>query len=84
VDRKRMMMKKKPGISMELNGLRYEIQEEITMMSVGKFEDSYQATLKAEEKLAKKQSQQNKGGNLSRGKGTRKEKSQKPKHEDGK
>ena len=40
-----------------INGLRYEIQEEINMMSVSKVKDSYQATLKAEEKLAKKQSQ---------------------------
>jgi hypothetical protein len=40
--------------------------------------------LKAEEKLARKQSQRNRGGNSSRGKGTNKEKSQKPKHEAGK
>jgi hypothetical protein len=40
-----------------INGLRYEIQEEIFMMFVSKVEDAYQATLKAEEKLARKQSQ---------------------------
>jgi hypothetical protein len=40
-----------------INGLRYEIQEEIIMMSVSKFEDSYQAALKDEEKLARKQRQ---------------------------
>jgi Mg2+ and Co2+ transporter CorA len=40
-----------------INGLRYEIQEEINMMSVSKVEDACQATLKDEEKLARKQSQ---------------------------
>jgi hypothetical protein len=37
--------------------MRYEIQEEISMMYVSKFEDFYQAALKAKEKLARKQSQ---------------------------
>jgi hypothetical protein len=37
-----------------INGLRYEIQEEISMMFVSKVEDSYQASLKDEEKLARK------------------------------
>jgi hypothetical protein len=40
-----------------INGLRYEIQEEINMMYFRKVEDAYQATLKDEEKLARKQSQ---------------------------
>jgi hypothetical protein len=40
-----------------INGLRYEIKEEINMMSITKFEYSYQATLKSEEKLARKQSE---------------------------
>jgi hypothetical protein len=40
-----------------INGMRYEIQEEINMMSVSKVEDAYQAALKDEEKLARKQSQ---------------------------
>jgi hypothetical protein len=44
-----------------INGLRYEIQEEINMMFVSKVEDAYQSTFKAEEKLARKQSQRNKG-----------------------
>jgi hypothetical protein len=64
-----------------MNGLRYEIQEDINMISVSKFEDAYQTTLKDEEKLARKQSQRNKGGNSSRGKGTNREKFQKLKHE---
>jgi hypothetical protein len=40
-----------------INGIRYEIQDEISMMSVSKVEDAYQAALKAEENLAKRQSQ---------------------------
>jgi hypothetical protein len=40
--------------TMYINGLRYEIQEEIGMMSISTVEDAYQAALKAEEKLARK------------------------------
>jgi hypothetical protein len=54
------------------------------MIYVSKFEDAYQAALKAEEKLVRKQSQRNRGRNSSRGKGTNREKFQKPKHEAGK
>jgi hypothetical protein len=61
--------------------LRYEIQEEISMMSVSTVEDAYQASLKAEEKLARKQSQRSRGGNSSRGKGTTRKKFQKSKPE---
>jgi uncharacterized protein YjbK len=35
-----------------INGLRYEIQDEINMMTVRKVEDAYQITLKVEENLA--------------------------------
>jgi uncharacterized protein YjbK len=37
-----------------INGLRYEIQDKINMMSVRTMEDAYQFTLKVEEKLARK------------------------------
>jgi hypothetical protein len=57
-----------------INGLRYDIQEEIIMMSVSKVEDAYQEALKDEEKLARKQIQRSRGGNSSRGKGTNREK----------
>jgi hypothetical protein len=40
-----------------INGLRYEIQEDISMMYVSKFKDTYQTTLKDEDKLARKQIQ---------------------------
>jgi hypothetical protein len=62
-----------------INGMRYEIQEEISMIYVSKVEDSYQVTLNVEEKLARKQNQQTKGENSSRGKGTSREKFQKSK-----
>jgi hypothetical protein len=38
-----------------INGLRYEIQDEINMMSVRTVDDAYQFALKAEENLARKQ-----------------------------
>ena len=60
-----------------INGLRYEIQEEINMISVSKFKDAYQAILKDEEKLARKQRQRSRGVNSSIGKGTNREKFQK-------
>jgi hypothetical protein len=64
-----------------INGMSYEIQEEIIMMSVSAIEVDYQASLKGEEKLARKKSQRSKGGNSSRGNGTTREKFQKLKHE---
>jgi hypothetical protein len=62
-----------------INGMRYEIQEEISMISIIKVEDAYQAALNVEEKLARKQNQQIKGKNSSRGKGTSRAKFQKSK-----
>jgi hypothetical protein len=46
-----------------INGLRYEIQDELSMMSVKTMEDSYQFVLKAKEKLARKQNQRRRGKN---------------------
>jgi hypothetical protein len=66
-------------VSRYINGLRYEIQEEINMMTIRTVEDAYQSTLKAEEKLARKQSQWNRGKSPSRGRGTIREKFHKPK-----
>lgn len=39
-----------------INGLRYEIQDEINMMKIRIVEDCFQIALKAEEKLSRKQS----------------------------
>jgi hypothetical protein len=44
-------------IARYINGMRYEIQEDINMILVITVEDAYQATLKSEEKLARRQSQ---------------------------
>jgi hypothetical protein len=49
------------NFSRYMNGLRYEIQDELNMMLVKIVEDDYRFTLKEEEKLAKKQSQQGRG-----------------------
>jgi hypothetical protein len=43
--------------TMYINGLRYDIQEGINMMSVSKVKDSYQVALKSKEKLVRKQRQ---------------------------
>jgi hypothetical protein len=56
-------------VSRYINGLRYEIQDEISMMTARTVEDAYQIALKAEEKLARNQSQRNKSRGLNRGKG---------------
>jgi hypothetical protein len=40
-----------------INGLRCEVQDELSMMSVRTMEDVYQFAQKAEEKLARKQNQ---------------------------
>jgi hypothetical protein len=56
-------------VSRYINGLRYEIQDEIRMRTIRIVEDEYQIAVKAEEKLARKQSQQNRGRSLNRGKG---------------
>jgi hypothetical protein len=66
-------------VSRYRNGLRYEIQDEISMMTIRTIEDSYQVALKAEDKLARKQSHRSRGKCPQRGKGIVHEKSQKPK-----
>jgi hypothetical protein len=42
-------------VSRYINGLRYDIQDEISILFLKTVEDAYQAALKAEEKLARKQ-----------------------------
>jgi hypothetical protein len=51
-----------------MNGLRYEIQYEMSMVTIRTVEDSYQMDLKAEEKLSRKQSQRGRGRSQPRGK----------------
>jgi hypothetical protein len=51
-----------------MNGLRYYIQDEMSMMTIRTVEDAYQMALKAEEKLSRKQGQRGRGRSQSRGK----------------
>ena len=53
-----------------INGLRYEIQDEISLLNLTSIEDAYQAALRAEEKLLHKQNQRNRGKNPSKEGGT--------------
>ena len=52
-----------------INGLRYDIQDEISLLNLKTIEDAYQATLKAEEKMLRKQNQRNRGKSSTRGRG---------------
>ena len=51
-----------------INGLRVEIQDEMSMLSLKTMDEAYQMALKAEEKLLRKQSARGKG--TFRGKGS--------------
>src|ERR1700722_19449500 len=64
-----------------LNELRYEIQDELSMVTIRTVEDAYQMDLKAEEKLNRKQEQRGRGRSQPRGKTVAQEKFQKPKEE---
>jgi uncharacterized protein YjbK len=63
-------------VSRYINDLSYEIQDELSMMLVRTVEDSYQFTLKGEEKLARKKIQRARGkiSSLNKGKGVSHEK----------
>jgi hypothetical protein len=64
-----------------MNGLRYDIQDEMGMMTIRNVEDAYQIALKAEEKLSRKQGQRGRGGSQARGKTISQDRTQKPKEE---
>jgi hypothetical protein len=57
-----------------LNGLRYDIHNELSMVTIGTVEDAYQMSLKAEEKLSRKQGQRGQGRSQPRGKAIAQEK----------
>jgi hypothetical protein len=61
-----------------LNGLRYDIQDELSMLTIRTVEDAYQMALKAEEKLSRKQGQRGRGRSQPRGKAVVQERTQKP------
>jgi hypothetical protein len=62
-----------------MNGLRYEIQNELNLATIRTVEDAYQLALKAEEKLSHKQSQRGRGRSQPKGKSVTQDKYQKPK-----
>jgi hypothetical protein len=64
-----------------LNGLRYDIQDELSMVTIRTVEDAYQMALKAEEKLSRKKGQRGRGRIQTRGKAVAQDKYQKPKEE---
>jgi hypothetical protein len=64
-----------------MNGLRYDIQDEMSMVTIRTVEDAYQMALKAEEKLSRKQGQRGRGRSQARGKSVFQDKNQKPKED---
>jgi hypothetical protein len=61
-------------VSRYINGLIYEIHDEISMMTMRTLEDSYRVSRKAEENLARKQIQWNRVKSPYRGRGIVREK----------
>ena len=68
-------------VSIYMNGLRYDIQDEMSMMIVRTVEDAYQMALKAKEKLSQKKSQRGRGRSQPRGKSVSQDRNQKPKED---
>jgi hypothetical protein len=64
-----------------MNGLRHDIQDKMSMMTIRTVEDVYQMALKAEEKLSRKQGQRGQGRSQSKGKKIAQDRTQKPKEE---
>jgi hypothetical protein len=75
--------KDEENVARYINGLRYEIQDEINMMSIRIVENAYQFALKSDEKLTRKQNQRSKGRSpvANKGKGVSHDKVQKSKDE---
>jgi hypothetical protein len=48
-------------VAIYMNGMRYDIQDEMSMVMIRNVEDAYQIALKAEEKLARKKGQRGRG-----------------------
>jgi hypothetical protein len=64
-----------------MNGLRYDIQNEMSMVTIRTVEDAYQMALKVEEKLSRKQGERGRGRSQPRGKSVAQDKYQKPKED---
>ena len=64
-----------------LNGLRYDIQDELSMVTIRTVEDAYQMALRDEENLSCKQGQRGRGRSQPRSKAVAQERTQKPKED---
>jgi hypothetical protein len=64
-----------------MNGLRYDIQDEMSMMTLRNVEDAYQMALKDEEKMSRKQGQRGRGRSQARSKTIAQDRAQKPQEE---
>jgi len=56
-------------ISRYINGLHYSIQDEISMVRITSIEEAYQFSLKAEEKISRRQNSSRGRGKSSKGRG---------------
>ena len=65
------------NVARYINGLRYEIHDEIKFLSLKTIDDAYQASLKAEE------NQRKRGKNSARGRGTTRSRGSQHQHEVG-
>jgi hypothetical protein len=65
-----------------MNGMRYKILDEMSMVKIRNVEDSYQIASKEEVQLARKKGQRGRGRSHSRGKEIAQDKVHKPKYED--
>ena len=63
------MQKKLQRVTRYINGLRYDIQDEINILSLRNVEESYQFYFKEKEKLASKQSERGRGRSPTSGRG---------------
>ena len=70
-------------VSKYINVLRYDIQDEISFLSLKTIEDAYQESLKEEEKMLRKKNQRNRGKSSARGRGTTRLRFQHPQGEAG-
>jgi hypothetical protein len=66
-------------VSRNMNGLRYDIQDEMSMTTIRTVEDAYQRALKAEEKLSRKPAQRGRGRSQPKGKSVSQDRFQKSK-----
>jgi hypothetical protein len=68
-------------VSRYKNGMRYEIQDEMSIVTIRNVEDAYHFSLKAEKILAQKQRQRGRARSQSRGKVVDQDRVQNPKDE---